>query len=145
MNHAPCVRILFVALVVILPACSGREPEAPNTATVSGRLTLDGTPLPTGAAVVLHDAAGSTIPLSVGSDGTFTKAGVPHGSYKVSVRAGDPVRPAQTQSKAKGAPANPPPSPTVGPRVPQKYLNHSTSGIEIIVPGSSLEINMTGK
>jgi hypothetical protein len=80
-------------LCLVLTGCGG-----PYEATVSGIVTLDGEPLPSGAVTFHAVAGGPAVIGTIGADGSYTlrtgaSDGLPPGDYIVTAKAlsGDPV------------------------------------------------------
>jgi len=74
----------FVALGALLAlacGCGSTNPNAP--ATISGRVTYKGTPLP-GGSIMFHGSAG-TYPASIGANGEYTGREFPVGEMTVTV------------------------------------------------------------
>jgi hypothetical protein len=84
--------VALLAAVATLPGCG---PSGPKTASVSGKVTLDGTPLTSGTVNLVGDESKGnthkgTSAGSIGPDGTYKvstdgKDGAPLGWYKVLV------------------------------------------------------------
>ena len=65
-----------------------KKPIAAAGAQVSGKVTLDGKPLP-GGEIALYDAAGKTTKGTVNADGSYQVKDVKPGAYKVTVKTDD--------------------------------------------------------
>jgi len=89
----------------ILLAASGCGEKAPETATVTGKVTLrDGAPLPGGQINFHFAGANSLASGNIKSDGTYEVLNVPNGDAKVSV----------TNAHLKGVTAPPGGAPSAG-------------------------------
>jgi hypothetical protein len=100
-------RFLSLTSLVIclaLLTCPARAADA-KTATVEGKVTLDGKPLAAGK-VSFHPKAGKAVVADLNKDGTYTAKKVPIGEVRISI-------------KAKG--------------VPKKYADPKTSGLTVEV------------
>lgn len=101
-------RALLLAVVLVLPGCSGGETLAP----VTGSVTVGGKPA-VGASVMFHPdgpADVNTVVASgrVGADGTFTlrtgdRDGAKAGKYVVTIRWPDPDKKLSDAQKMMGA------------------------------------------
>jgi hypothetical protein len=115
-------------LVSLLAAGCG---SSPSIGTVSGRVTLDDTPV-SDATIAFEDAkSGVSVNASLAGDGTFTirthdKAGLPPGEYRVAVRPGT--------FSTGDAPLVAPPMPMAAKTpIPAKYHSSATSGLTATV------------
>ena len=116
-------------LLFLFCGCGGGMP-----ATVSGKVTLDGQPLPTGN-VAFHPVAGGPIAVgSIQSSGVYqvntgTSAGLAPGEYQVTVLATKDL-PAEIPGQAPLPPE---------PITPAKYHNKETSGFQFTIkPGGNM-------
>jgi hypothetical protein len=122
-----------VALTILLATAllvAGCGPGA-NVGTVSGRVTLDGTPVSDATIAFENAKSGVSVNASLAADGTFTvrtfdKPGLPPGDYRVAVRPG-------TFSTGE-APLVAPPRPMAAKTpIPAKYHNAATSELTATV------------
>jgi hypothetical protein len=86
-----------------------------NEATIKGRVTYKGKPLP-GGTVVLVGAAGDTYKAPINADGSYQFRNTPAGMYKVAIQSGD-------KAPAKGQ------APPVAIPIPERYQGVNTSGL----------------
>jgi len=137
--RGPWRRIL--AIVILPPLAAGC---GSGGATVAGRVTLDGRPLPTGS-VQFHPQAGGPIAYgSIGPDGRFalrqgaSNARLPPGRYTATVVALSSPAPAADESRGEAIPT---------PITPPRYGDVSTSGLAYdLAPGANeVEIVLTGE
>jgi hypothetical protein len=125
--------LLFAAL---LSGCADAGDQ--DTATVHGKVTYRGKPLPLGMVMFTPDNMGPTASGAINTDGTYTLStystgdGAVIGTHKVAVIAKEE----QTNFEANAAP-------TDGKRlIPDKYFLEVTSGLTAEVkPGEENEIN----
>jgi hypothetical protein len=121
----------FLILVVFLAGCSSGE----HVVDVSGKVLLDGHPLPMGTVTFAPDKEkGNTAPANgfspIKEDGSYSliykgKNGVPPGWYKVGVSSFG--MPSTMPEMGKAMPAT--------PKINPKLINPETSGIRIeVVP-----------
>ena len=92
-----CLRQSVPAFVLVVSLAAGCSPGAGSLHKVSGKVTVDGTPLNTGTVRFVPDKArGNTATAepvgTIGPDGTYTlstngKTGAPPGWYQVTVNA----------------------------------------------------------
>jgi hypothetical protein len=76
--------LLLVAALLPLPGCGGSSSD--EGVTVTGRVTLDGAPLPGGQVVFeIANPAGQRVG-GIAEDGTYEVKGVPEGKVRVAVR-----------------------------------------------------------
>ena len=126
---------LFLPLVL---ACLGAAGVAayrgrPTTATVVGRVTLDGVPVPAGSVMVAGDRPRWGTIAYLRPDGTFELADVPPGWVSVGVR---------TRRVRTGGPADR----REPVRVPERYEDPATSGLrlELTAGVQAVELPLTG-
>ena len=131
-----CIAVLTVA------GCS------PPQASVSGRVTLDGKPLPAGRVTFLCDGRGRpALAGKITAEGTYGIANLPPGLAAVSVETFKPQpKPASGVDPTTGVDASLDWEDT-GPYVPipQRYANPKTSGLEhMLAPGpQTFNIDLT--
>jgi len=129
-----CVLALFGSSFVLIAGCG---PNYGPTGKITGRLTLDGKPLPPGQAVTFMEmpkgflAFGTTDAEGKFEVKTFNAGDMPIGVYKVQVAAA----PASTKDAAQASAEDRFEKPEVlAPRAtttfPKKYNDFMTSGIE---------------
>lgn len=127
--------MLAVCLMIFLAVGCG--PRRPATVRVSGRVLLDGAPLP--AAAVLFEPVSGGVPArgSTGSDGTFTLTTFTRGDGALPGRHRVAVSKVVVEGVAAGPdgleaapPAGPPTERAV---VPTRYADPATSGLEATV------------
>jgi hypothetical protein len=111
----------------------------PYDSKVSGKVTLDGTVVPTGTVAFLPVSTGPPAYGRVDSAGTYTiqtgrEAGLPAGDYQVAVTANAP---SQVTKTADGGP--PPPGKAI---TPAWYGNKDTSGLKFTVKKGSNTIDL---
>lgn len=128
-------RILIVALLqfVFVVGCGG-----PYDASVSGIVTLDGSPLPRGTVKFDPDQQGPSGYGLIESDGSYSimvgrEYGLPSGSYTVTVVANEPSVPNKSPSL--------PPAPGK-PITPAWYREAAHSPLKKTVESGSNEINL---
>jgi hemoglobin len=97
--------------IVEKKAESAKPPEKPDddaekTASVSGKVTVDGKPVVSGK-VIFHPEEGKSLSTDLKADGTFEVKALKPGKYKLSVEA--------------------------GPDVPLKYSDPAKSGLQVVV------------
>lgn len=109
---SPCVRQLMVVAAALLSAigCGGAYDS-----TVTGAVTLDGEPVPKGAVAFLPDSGGPPAYAQIDASGNYevftgTEAGLPSGSYSVTVVSREPPK---TERSELGGP--PPPGQALTP------------------------------
>ncbi len=112
--------------IVLLSAIGCGDGDAPAITPVSGRVTLNGRPVPGSAVIDFTSAEGFSSAYAIESDGTFTLgsehgAGIPPGTYKVSIKPSLP---------GPGTKNNPIADTSY---IPMKYRRLDTSGFEAVV------------
>ncbi len=118
--------ILLSAAMLFSIGCGGGE--EPNAATVSGVVTLNDQPVTSGMVNFVTGDGSDSFPATIGEDGKYTvnqsasKAGIPPGSYKITVAADSSGDVAPSTEDDKGAKA------TEG-AIPSKYSSVGTSGL----------------
>jgi hypothetical protein len=123
-----------LALIAVISGC-GSKSIGPDTAVVTGEVTLDGAPM-AGADVsflpvaedpdmspaqAVTDEAGKFEVISVFDQGRTTKPGMIPGDYRVEIRL---LQPAPAGANPKQAPTN---------VLPDKYASARTSGLQVKV------------
>lgn len=113
----------------LLSGCGGSGAKLPPLASVSGKVTLDGNPLPRGTVTFIPDESkgtkGPTAVGQIGSDGRFTlqtaqQSGAVVGHHKVRIRARQEAKTPQEEGKEPSL-------------IPTKYENENTSGLSFEV------------
>lgn len=123
-------RICFVVCALLIVSGCGKSGPAP-TASLSGKVTIDGAPAPTGSQIHFTDSASGNVAIGVIRDGgayTATLNGqekVFPGDYKVTV-SGPAV---EVDAEAAMEPDFVPPTNPI----PEKYQDASTSGETVTV------------
>ncbi len=133
------------AAVIAVLGCGSGGFSGP-TGTVTGKVTLDGAPVPQGCVVSFVSPAGFTASATVGADGSYTlrsgdKADIPAANYKVAV-----AQPAADMSgadydkymSAEGGQAAAAPAATI----PAKYQTVDASGLSYDVKEGPNPINI---
>jgi hypothetical protein len=128
---------LYVGACVVLAALVGCG--GPYDATVSGEVTLDGNPVPTGAIAFIPSSGGPPAYAQIDQSGKYEvftgkEQGLPSGAYSATVVSREP--PASERSKLGGPP------PPGKPITPVWYQNPSTSGLSYTVEPGNNEINI---
>jgi hemoglobin len=73
----------------VAPGAGDKKPPKPAAGPqVTGRVTFEGKPLPSGE-IALHDAAGKTTKGTINADGTYQVKDVKPGAYKITVTTDD--------------------------------------------------------
>jgi hypothetical protein len=148
-------------LTVLIAGCHG-----PATGTVSGRVLLNGTPLPGGRITFVPVEGRNLIVAVLTEDGTYPPVELPVGQVMVRVdnrelqqvaapRSFTPSAPAlqralQKMGKGGQIPVPPPPKPSIPGRyvkIDPKYYQAETSGLEfrVEVGASTHDFNLTSK
>lgn len=131
MRYGRCLpSLVFAALTLLVSGCS----EGPFDADVSGKITLDGRPMPPGVVVfsaVEGKRNSSRGRIEEGGDYflvTRHHRGIDPGDYRVSLQVfekGDPPGPGER-------------APVLPPLVPKRFLDPASSGLRYTVePGSN--------
>jgi hypothetical protein len=131
---------------------------APQTANVTGKVTVNGEPLKAGA-LQFKSASGLIVTANINPDGTYTASNVPVGTATVAISAMDPRyeekmlelagRGKQAPEGATGGRAAPKPSEAnvdwseVYRLVDTKFANFDTSGLSVNVVGPSTTYDVT--
>jgi hypothetical protein len=126
-------RLLFAAGVFLsFAGCGGRQ------GTVSGKVTLNGAPLP-GGLVSIYDSEDQTRTSKINQDGSYTMSNVAPGPAKASVLTMD----ARTDIRDQGDGSRPKTN-AFGPYVaiPPKYMNKDTSGLNLEVKSGKQDFDM---
>ncbi len=111
------------AAMLALAGCGGGQPSG----TVSGTVTLEGSPLTAGVVLFSNPATGVGATAELDASGTYQVGSIPTGEYQVAVQPPPPPAPHEMDQSA-------------GPRpnVPQQYQDPKTSGLSTTVgPGSN--------
>ena len=145
-----CVFQILVVLVLCTAGCGGTSsfPEGP-TGTLSGTVTLDGAPAPTGTTIALiHDKTAQPAVAVVKEGGAYEASmrGEPKvlaGSYKVSLA--DPPQPTMTDEQMAAIYEGKADATSTTSVVPQKYNSSETSGltVEVSEGPNSFDIQLT--
>lgn len=127
-KRIPAAVLVAAALGLFVTGCSGGG-------SVSGTVTLDGTPLKSGTVTFHPVNGGPTAVGTIGADGKYSLAigndrSVPPGDYVVTVEATEPVSSAQASDPKK------PPAP---PKrlTPDKYASKDTTDLKANIKGGS--------
>jgi hypothetical protein len=125
-----CLALLGLLPVLCLAGCS----TGPKLATVSGKVTLQGTPV-TGGTVIFHAPDGKTGTGSIKGDGTYIATEVPYGSLQVSVIPMPAMMAMSAPTKAPPGTPMIPASPTERRpmSLPPKYSKPESSGLTATV------------
>ena len=147
-GHGSCVWIATVVLgfaITVTGGCSKGGYSGP-TGTVTGKVTLDGKPVPAGCLVTFVSEAGFTASGKVGADGSYTllnvdKPEIPTATYNVGVTQPsaevsgadyDKYMSAGGAEEPKAAPAT----------IPAKFQSSTTSGLSFGVKEGPNTINI---
>lgn len=114
--------LMFFLSVGLLAGCTG-SPAGPS-AVVTGKVTLAGTPLTTGAVLFMTDD-GQAATSELGSGGAYAVKCQP-GHFKVAVMPPPPVDPLTVPAGASPPPAN-------QPSIPKRYQDFGSSGLSFEV------------
>ena len=126
----------FLALAVLLavPGCGGKK-----TATVSGKVTYRGQPVPMGA--IYFNGLDSQLAMGIlQNDGSFTATDVPLGEVKATVRAQDPG--VYTQQMRSPGGAAPQASPAAFVAVPPRYADVNTTDLVYTIAGDTQDLEV---
>jgi hypothetical protein len=133
---ARATRLLLLTIVLILPGCGKRE-----VVPLTGKVTLDGQPLPTAMVVFHSEADGSAGYASTQSDGSYvaktgSQEGLKPGKYRITVVA--------NKQEAVDYQAGPK-LPT--PITPLRYADPATSGFSYTLTdsGGTYDLELKGK
>ena len=127
--------LLVLAALLAVPGCGGKK-----TATVSGKVTYQGQPVPLGA-IYFNGPDGQ---LSMGilqNDGSFTATDVALGEVKATVQARDPGIYAQ-QIRGPGNAVAAKTSPAAFVAVPAKYAETSTTDLTFTITGDTKDLEV---
>lgn len=122
----------------------------PGSATVSGRVTYNGTPLTRGD-ILIYGANGKVQSGPIGTDGHYTIFKAPVGDVKVAVAASRPSTPPPTSPgmrRIKGvmkhprSAHNPSPSPVKVVPIPERYKDPDKSGLSFTLKSGEQTINL---
>lgn len=123
--------------VIAIAGCGGK-----HGATVTGKISLDGEPVPRGSVAYFPVAGGPPAVAQISEQGEYRlrtgrDPSLPPGDYQVTVAANEPPR---EKRSADGGP--PPPGP---PITPTKYRSKATSGLQYTVEsgGNTIDIELT--
>jgi hypothetical protein len=125
------VAVLVVAAGSLLAAGCGAN------ASVSGRVTHKGKPLPAGTVTFLT-ADNKIFTSQITSDGTFTVPQLTAGTVKIGVQT-PPPQPADDSQAPRPSDAPTPPPPVI---LPAKYADPNASGLTLTVTGGSQTHNI---
>lgn len=137
----PCRFLGIMALLGLLCGCGGVNPNAP--ATISGKVSYKGTPLP-GGNMLFHSQAGA-YPAAIGANGEYVGREFPVGEMTVTIETEtlNPERktakPYPGKAKAKTDKVEqfrPPPegmtqAPSTYVKIPAKYADKSKSDLKV--------------
>jgi hypothetical protein len=145
-----CYRVTLM-VAVLVAGCRG---QGPGTGTVSGRVLVDGAPLPGGRITFEPSSGGNPVMAVLGEDGSYPRVELPFGEIRVRVdnrelqraavpRSFNPPAPALQKALAKkgkggGIPVDPPPPPSIPGRyvkIIPKYYQTESSGLTFTVEG----------
>jgi len=127
--------IAAIGFLGLLAGCGSSSGNLPPLAPVSGKVTLDGNPLPRGTVTFIPDESkgtkGPTAVGQIGPDGQFTlrtaqNAGAVLGHHKVRIRARQEAKSPQEEGKEPSL-------------IPLKYENENTSGLSFEVKSGKNE------
>jgi hypothetical protein len=136
-RHLPLGIALGLALGLVTAGCGGASDSLPRQA-ISGKVTLDGKPLPSGSISFDPDDPGQPNPVSVGAtiiDGVYSlprAEGPTPGIYRVSINAVSESEPV-TNREAPGAPPKKRPKDLI----PAKYNAKTTLKATVTAGGSN--------
>jgi len=131
-------RLIFAAGVFLsFTGCGGSQ------GTVSGKVTLDGKPLP-GGLVSIFDAEGQTRTSGIGKDGAYSMSNVAPGKAQIAVLT------MEERTDLRGSQSGAPPvknSMGTFVAIPAKYLSKETSGLslEVKTGKQDFEIQLKGE
>jgi hypothetical protein len=122
------LKCVFIIIVVILSGCGPKS----DRLAVSGKVTLNGTPLDSGS-IRFTSVAGQKLFASgaVIENGEFDipqEKGLPPGTYQLEISAPDTKAPPVVYRSAPGEPVLPPTAPE---RIPPEYNTNSKHTIEV--------------
>jgi hypothetical protein len=136
LRRIPATRWLLPAVVLLLAGCGKRE-----LVPLTGKVTLDGQPLPTALVVFHPEADGSSGYGSVDTDGSYyaktgSQTGLKPGKYRITVVANKP----EVVNYQAG-----PKVPT--PITPTRYASPETSGFVVTLTdsGATYDLELKGK
>ena len=107
------------ALLAVAPRATAAEDKKPATASVEGKVTYQGKPLP-GGTVQFHAPKGKPVVAKIDAEGSYSAPAVPVGPVKITVET------TSVKPKAGGKPGNYIP-------IPVKYASPETSGLTLTV------------
>ncbi len=134
----------LVCCSLVLVGCGGGAGKAKPTGSVTGKVTLNGTPLANGTVVFFAAKAGDTAAGVLKSDGSYSLMymkgfSVPAGDYRVAVTPGTPDTTAPDPTDLMKAPEKYEVKPS---DIPEKFRNPDTSGlIAVVKEGSNNNTN----
>jgi hypothetical protein len=118
--------------------CSG----GPKTTTLNGTVTYKGAPVTMGA-IYFHGPDNRVAMGNITEDGHFTATDVPLGEVRVSLQVRDP---GAYNQQMQGTAANPTPKPGSGhstvTRIPPKYADPNTSGLQYPIDATTKQIEV---
>lgn len=110
--------LAIAAPVACLPGCSGGRPSG----SVSGTVTLGGSPLTAGLVLFSNQATGVGVTAELDASGRYEIGAIPTGEYQVAIEP--PPLPAPHEMDQVRAPRD---------NIPPKYKDLQTSGLTAIV------------
>ncbi|HLJ97017.1 MAG TPA: hypothetical protein VKU02_27885 [Gemmataceae bacterium] len=123
-------------LAVLLPSLLGCGGGVRATATVTGTVSYQGKPVPTGT-VKFYGPDNQVASASIGEDGSYEATNVPLGSVKVAVSTPPPPPPdvvkAAKEGKRRFGKGNVLSAPTHTVSIPPKYSDPAKSGLGLTV------------
>lgn len=137
----------FSAALLLVPGCGPARPKGPQ-ATVHGKVTVKGSPVPEGTVVSFMGQSKSGGSATTGADGAFRLVGptggqtIPVDKYKVVLMpggSGGPPTPEQEMAQMMRDPNEAPMPKSV---IPDKYQNPNTTPEEHEVKEGDNEINI---
>lgn len=134
-SRAISVIPLAALLVLVCWGTGASAEDAPaKTATVTGKVTFRGQPLPRGT-VAFHPEKGKPIKAKLQEDGTYEAKKVPVGKVRLTVET-ESLKPAPRKPPAPGGKPPAPPAPAPAGKyipIPVKYADPRTSGLTLDV------------
>lgn len=109
---------VILVSMCLLAGCSGGQPAG----SISGTVTLDGSPLTAGAVVFTNEAMGFGVTAELDGSGTYQVRSIPTGQYQVAIEPPPPPAPHEMDQRVV------PPT-----DVPRKYQDSQTSGLSATV------------
>lgn len=137
-----CV-VLGIALLFAL----GCKPAGPPVATVGGKITLGGKPLPGGFITFQSEDGTRSVVGEINTQGTYEirthdSAGLPPGKYKVGIKPPAPPRTSDEPPLAGEALTYQPPKERL---IPERYASFETSGLtaDVTLENKSYDFELT--